>query len=37
MKMITVTINWSSGKTKHTRSMFTYSAKNGLQNYIYAN
>ncbi|MDB6067287.1 MAG: hypothetical protein JWR26_3495 [Pedosphaera sp.] len=38
MKKITITVNWTSGNLQqHTRSMSTYAAKNGLQNYIYSN
>jgi Tfp pilus assembly protein PilV len=37
MKKISVTITWATGKVQHTRTMFTYAAKYGMQNYIYAN
>jgi prepilin-type N-terminal cleavage/methylation domain-containing protein len=37
MKKVTVTLNWTSGSLQHTRSLSTYAAKNGLQNYIYSN
>jgi len=35
MKMVTVTVNWSTGSINRNRSFTTYIARNGLQNYIY--
>lgn len=35
MKQVTVTVSWTSGGVPRQRSMKTYSAKNGMQNYIY--
>lgn len=35
MRMITVTVNWTSGNVARTRSMVTYSSLSGLQNYVY--
>ncbi len=37
MKKITVTVNWASGSVQRSRTLNTYIARNGLQNYIYAN
>lgn len=35
MRQITVTLNWSTRNIPHTRSLTTYIAKDGLQNYVY--
>jgi len=35
MKQITVTVQWSSGSVPRTRSITTYVAKDGIQNYVY--
>ena len=36
MKQFTVTVSWNtSGRVPHTRSLTTYVAKDGLQNYVY--
>lgn len=35
MKQVTVTVSWVSGGVPRQRTMTTYSAKNGMQNYIY--
>ncbi|MDB6068321.1 MAG: hypothetical protein JWR26_4529 [Pedosphaera sp.] len=36
IRKVTITLNWTSGNLQqHTRSMSTYAAKNGLQNYIF--
>jgi hypothetical protein len=35
MRVVTVTVNWTSGKVARSRSISTYAARNGLQNYIY--
>jgi hypothetical protein len=37
MRIVTVTISWTSGKVLRTRSMSTYVSKSGIQNYIYYN
>jgi prepilin-type N-terminal cleavage/methylation domain-containing protein len=37
MRMITVTLNWTNGNIRRTRSMSTYVSKNGVQNYVYNN
>ena len=36
MKRVTVTVTWTSGNVLRTRSAFTYAARNGIQNYVYA-
>jgi prepilin-type N-terminal cleavage/methylation domain-containing protein len=35
MKKITVTVEWSSGNVPRIRSVSTYAAKDGIQNYVY--
>jgi hypothetical protein len=35
MRLVTVTVNWTSGNVPRSRSISTYAARNGLQNYIY--
>lgn len=35
MRMVTVTLNWTSGRVPRTRQAVTFVARNGLQNYIY--
>ena len=36
MASVTVTVNWTNNAgAPHTRAMTTYSARNGMQNYIY--
>ncbi len=35
MRMVTVALNWKTGKVNRNRSFTTYIARNGLQNYIY--
>ena len=35
MRKVTVQVQWMSGSIQHTRTMSTYVAKNGMQNYIY--
>lgn len=37
MKALTVTVQWMSGTQLRTRSVTTYIAKDGIQNYIFAN
>ena len=37
MKIVTVTVSWISGRLTRTRSMTTYVARNGVQNYVYSN
>ncbi len=37
MRIVTVSINWTSGKVLRTRSMSTYVSKNGIQNYVFDN
>lgn len=34
MMLVTVTVNWTSGKLPHTRTMQTYAAKDGIQSYV---
>lgn len=36
MRKVTVRVQWMSGTIRHTRTMSTYVAKNGMQNYIYS-
>ncbi len=36
MREITVTVNWTSAGVPRTRSMKTFVAKNGVQNYVYS-
>ena len=35
MRMVTVGLNWKTGKVNRNRTFTTYIARNGLQNYIY--
>jgi len=35
MKQVTVSLNWSTGKTPRSRSMTTYVTKNGMQSYVW--
>ena len=35
MRQVTVTLHWTTGTIPHTRSLATYIAKDGLQNYVY--
>jgi type II secretory pathway pseudopilin PulG len=35
MKMVTVTLNWTTGAINRNRSFTTYISRNGLQSYIY--
>jgi hypothetical protein len=35
MKQFTVTLNWTNSNIPRTRSLTTYVAQNGLQNYVY--
>ncbi len=35
MRQFTVTLQWTTGRVPHTRSLTTYVAKDGLQNYVY--
>lgn len=35
MKMATITLNWTTGSLRRSRTFTTYIARNGLQNYIY--
>ncbi len=35
IKQLTVTLNWSTRNIQHSRSLTTYIAKDGLQNYVY--
>ena len=37
MKKVTVSVTWQSGPTTRTRSVSTYVALDGIQNYIYSN
>lgn len=37
MRKIVVTVTWTNGKSLRTRTMSTYSSRNGLQNYVYYN
>jgi len=37
MRAIVVTVTWTNAGTRRTRTMTTYSARDGMQNYIYAN
>ena len=36
LALVTISVSWTSGKTVHTRSMNTYIAQYGMQNYIYS-
>jgi prepilin-type N-terminal cleavage/methylation domain-containing protein len=35
LRQLTVTLNWTTGTIPRTRSITTYIAKDGLQNYVY--
>jgi type II secretory pathway pseudopilin PulG len=35
LRLITVTLNWTTRNIPHTRRLTTYIAKDGLQNYVY--
>jgi type II secretory pathway pseudopilin PulG len=35
LMQVTVTLNWTSRNLSHTRTLATYIAKDGLQNYVY--
>ncbi len=35
MRMIQITLTWQSGKVTHQRTMTTFAARYGLQNYVY--
>ena len=35
MRQLTVTLNWTTGDIPRTRSLTTYIAKDGIQNYVY--
>jgi len=35
LRVVTISLNWTSGNVPHTRSMTTYVSKYGLQNYLY--
>ena len=35
MRLVTITLNWTSGNAARSRSMMTYVSHYGLQNYIY--
>jgi prepilin-type N-terminal cleavage/methylation domain-containing protein len=35
LRLVTVTLNWTNRDIPHTRSLTTYIAKDGLQNYVY--
>ena len=35
MRQVTITLNWTTGTIAHKRSLTTYVAKDGLQNYVY--
>jgi hypothetical protein len=37
MKQVTVKLTWQSGSGIRTRTLSTYSSRNGIQNYIYSN
>lgn len=37
MRALVVTVTWTNSGIKRTRTMTTYSARDGIQNYIYAN
>jgi hypothetical protein len=37
MRLVTVTITWTNGNIKRTRTMSTYVSKNGIQNYVFYN
>ncbi|MCX6924416.1 MAG: type II secretion system protein [Verrucomicrobia bacterium] len=35
LRQVTITLNWATRNIPHTRSLTTYIAKDGLQNYVY--
>jgi len=35
MRMVTISITWTNSQIPHTRTIVTYVAKNGVQNYVY--
>ena len=35
LRQLTVTLNWTTRDIPHTRTLTTYIAKDGLQNYVY--
>jgi type II secretory pathway pseudopilin PulG len=35
MRQVTITMNWTTRNIPHTRSLTTYIAKDGIQNYVY--
>jgi len=35
MKLVTISVNWTTGSINRSRSYSTFVARNGLQNYIY--
>jgi prepilin-type N-terminal cleavage/methylation domain-containing protein len=35
LRIVTITVRWQTGQMPRTRTMQTYVAKNGIQNYIY--
>jgi type II secretory pathway pseudopilin PulG len=35
MRQLTLTLNWTTRNISHTRSLTTYIAKDGVQNYVY--
>ena len=37
MRQVIVTVNWESGGVPRARTMTSYSARNGMQNYVYSN
>lgn len=37
MRVVTVNVYWTNGVVQRTRSMATFVAKNGIQNYVYSN
>ena len=37
IRAVQVQVKWTSGGVQRTRTMTTYSARNGVQNYIYSN
>ncbi len=37
MRAVVVTVNWTSGNVPRTRTMTTYAAQEGIQNYVFSN
>jgi len=35
LRQLTVTLRWTTGTVPHTRTLSTYIAKDGIQNYVY--